>query len=184
MQIYFCVESFKLLIVLLVWSIFAFVHARTPGVMWCLQYACQPFWFIGVWTPCRAHHMRIWLLLFRIMLKVWLLKKKNNAHWNWTFGADHFVVTCYDVRVWAFEGLPFLKNISFVVYSLSYDVVNILHKDVALPQLWKPFPLPAGKNDIENRFEQGSILLFIWIQFIHTLSLQPDKNWWHSHFPF
>lgn len=102
---------------------------------------------------------------------------KKYPYWNRTLGADHFVVTCHDVGVRAFEGLPFLiKNSIRVVCSPSYDVGYIPHKDVALPQVLQPFPLPAGGNDIENRFEQGSVLLLISAQFIHNLSLQPNKT--------
>ncbi|XP_008800113.1 probable glycosyltransferase At5g03795 [Phoenix dactylifera] len=73
-------------------------------------------------------------------------------YWNRTLGADHFLVTCHDVGVRAFEGLPFLiKNSIRVVCSPSYDVGYIPHKDVALPQVLQPFALPAGGNDIENR---------------------------------
>lgn len=67
-------------------------------------------------------------------------------------GADHFFVTCHDVGVRAFEGLPFIiKNSIRVVCSLSYNAGYIPHKDVALPQILQPFALPAGGNDIENR---------------------------------
>lgn len=73
-------------------------------------------------------------------------------YWNRTLGADHFFVTCHDVGVRATEGLTFLvKNAIRVVCSPSYDVGYIPHKDVALPQVLQPFPLPAGGNDIENR---------------------------------
>ncbi|EHA8592553.1 putative glycosyltransferase [Cocos nucifera] len=74
-------------------------------------------------------------------------------YWNRTLGVDHFLVTCHDVGVRAFEGLPFLvKNSIRVVCSPSYDVGYIPHKDVALPQILQPFALPAGGNDVENRF--------------------------------
>ncbi|XP_073102098.1 probable glycosyltransferase At5g03795 isoform X1 [Elaeis guineensis] len=77
-------------------------------------------------------------------------------YWNRTLGADHFLVTCHDVGVRAFEGLPFLiKNSIRVVCSPSYDVGYIPHKDVALPQVLQPFALPAGGNDIENRTVLG-----------------------------
>lgn len=67
-------------------------------------------------------------------------------------GADHFFVTCHDVGVRAFEGLPFIiKNSIRVVCSPSYNAGYIPHKDVALPQILQPFALPAGGNDIENR---------------------------------
>lgn len=77
-------------------------------------------------------------------------------YWNRTLGADHFLVTCHDVGVRAFEGLPFLvKNSIRVVCSPSYDVGFIPHKDVALPQVLQPFALPAGGNDLENRTNLG-----------------------------
>ncbi|OAY74476.1 putative glycosyltransferase [Ananas comosus] len=73
-------------------------------------------------------------------------------YWNRTLGADHFFVTCHDVGVRAFEGLPLLvKNSIRVVCSPSYDVGYIPHKDVALPQVLQPFALPRGGNNIENR---------------------------------
>ncbi|XP_020599962.1 probable glycosyltransferase At5g03795 [Phalaenopsis equestris] len=72
--------------------------------------------------------------------------------WNRTLGADHFLVTCHDVGVRAFEGLPSLiKNSIRVVCSPSYNVGYIPHKDVALPQVLQPFALPAGGNDVANR---------------------------------
>uniref|UniRef100_A0A0E0HTY0 Exostosin GT47 domain-containing protein n=1 Tax=Oryza nivara TaxID=4536 RepID=A0A0E0HTY0_ORYNI len=78
---------------------------------------------------------------------------------HWGVGADHFFVTCHDVGVRAFEGLPFIiKNSIRVVCSLSYNAGYIPHKDVALPQILQPFALPAGGNDIENRV----ILARIW----------------------
>jgi hypothetical protein len=74
-------------------------------------------------------------------------------YWNRTLGADHFFVTCHDVGVRAFEGLPFMvKNSIRVVCSPSYNVDFIPHKDIALPQVLQPFALPGGGNDIENRF--------------------------------
>ena len=74
-------------------------------------------------------------------------------YWNRTLGADHFFVTCHDVGVRATEGLPnLIKNSIRVVCSPSYDVGFIPHKDVALPQVLQPFALPAGGNDIENRY--------------------------------
>jgi len=73
-------------------------------------------------------------------------------YWNRTLGADHFFVTCHDVGVRAFEGLPFMvKNSIRVVCSPSYNVDFIPHKDIALPQVLQPFALPEGGNDIENR---------------------------------
>ncbi|XP_078428881.1 exostosin family protein isoform X2 [Wolffia australiana] len=73
-------------------------------------------------------------------------------YWNRTLGADHFFVTCHDVGVRATEGLSFLvKNAIRVVCSPSYDAGYIPHKDVALPQVLQPFPLPRGGNDVENR---------------------------------
>ncbi|OQU84521.1 hypothetical protein SORBI_3004G070100 [Sorghum bicolor] len=72
-------------------------------------------------------------------------------YWNRTLGADHFFVTCHDVGVRAFEGLPFMvKNSIRVVCSPSYNVDFIPHKDIALPQVLQPFALPEGGNDIEN----------------------------------
>lgn len=74
-------------------------------------------------------------------------------YWNRTLGADHFFVTCHDVGVRATEGLPLLvKNSIRAVCSPSYDVGFIPHKDVALPQVLQPFALPAGGNDVENRY--------------------------------
>lgn len=74
-------------------------------------------------------------------------------YWNRTLGADHFFVTCHDVGVRATEGLPnLIKNSIRVVCSPSYDVGFIPHKDVALPQVLQPFALPAGGNDVENRY--------------------------------
>lgn len=74
-------------------------------------------------------------------------------YWNRTLGADHFFVTCHDVGVRATEGLPLLvKNSIRAVCSPSYDVGFIPHKDVALPQVLQPFALPAGGNDVENRW--------------------------------
>ncbi|KAK3152341.1 hypothetical protein QOZ80_2BG0157620 [Eleusine coracana subsp. coracana] len=73
-------------------------------------------------------------------------------YWNRTLGADHFFVTCHDVGVRAFEGLPFMvKNSIRVVCSPSYNVNFIPHKDVALPQVLQPFALHEGGNDIKNR---------------------------------
>lgn len=73
-------------------------------------------------------------------------------YWNRTLGADHFLVTCHDVGVRAFEGLEYLiKNSIRVVCSPSYNVGFIPHKDVALPQVLQPFALAAGGNDLENR---------------------------------
>ncbi|XP_042473646.1 probable glycosyltransferase At5g03795 [Zingiber officinale] len=73
-------------------------------------------------------------------------------YWNRTLGADHFFVTCHDVGVRAFEGIPMvIKNSIRVVCSPSYDFGYIPHKDVALPQVLQPFALPLGGNDIENR---------------------------------
>lgn len=75
-------------------------------------------------------------------------------YWNRTLGADHFFVTCHDVGVRAFEGLPFMvKNSIRVVCSPSYNVSFIPHKDIALPQVLQPFALPEGGNDIENRLD-------------------------------
>uniref|UniRef100_A0ACD5YI93 Uncharacterized protein n=1 Tax=Avena sativa TaxID=4498 RepID=A0ACD5YI93_AVESA len=77
-------------------------------------------------------------------------------YWNRTLGADHFFVTCHDVGVRAFEGLPFMvKNSIRAVCSPSYNVDFIPHKDVALPQVLQPFALPEGGNDIENRTNLG-----------------------------
>ncbi|KAI4983580.1 hypothetical protein ZWY2020_025446 [Hordeum vulgare] len=77
-------------------------------------------------------------------------------YWNRTLGADHFFVTCHDVGVRAFEGLPFMvKNSIRVVCSPSYNVDFIPHKDVALPQVLQPFALPEGGNDIKNRTNLG-----------------------------
>uniref|UniRef100_A0A0E0CGZ0 Exostosin GT47 domain-containing protein n=1 Tax=Oryza meridionalis TaxID=40149 RepID=A0A0E0CGZ0_9ORYZ len=73
-------------------------------------------------------------------------------YWNRTLGADHFFVTCHDVGVRAFEGLPFMvKNSIRVVCSPSYNVDFIPHKDISLPQVLQPFALPEGGNDVENR---------------------------------
>ncbi|KAL5207423.1 hypothetical protein ABZP36_031858 [Zizania latifolia] len=73
-------------------------------------------------------------------------------YWNRTLGADHFFVTCHDVGVRAFEGLPFMvKNSIRVVCSPSYNVDFIPHKDIALPQVLQPFALPEGGNDVKNR---------------------------------
>uniref|UniRef100_A0A0D9VD40 Exostosin GT47 domain-containing protein n=1 Tax=Leersia perrieri TaxID=77586 RepID=A0A0D9VD40_9ORYZ len=77
-------------------------------------------------------------------------------YWNRTLGADHFFVTCHDVGVRAFEGLPFMvKNSIRVVCSPSYNVDFIPHKDIALPQVLQPFALPEGGNDVENRTTLG-----------------------------
>ncbi|KAH0461357.1 hypothetical protein IEQ34_008932 [Dendrobium chrysotoxum] len=77
---------------------------------------------------------------------------RKYPYWNRTLGADHFLVTCHDVGVRAFEGLPSLiKNSIRVVCSPSYNVGYIPHKDVALPQVLQPFPLPPGGNDVVNR---------------------------------
>ncbi|XP_074568145.1 putative glycosyltransferase At5g03795 [Curcuma longa] len=77
---------------------------------------------------------------------------RKYPYWNRTLGADHFFVTCHDVGVRAFEGIPMvIKNSIRVVCSPSYDVGYIPHKDVALPQVLQPFALPSGGNDIENR---------------------------------
>ncbi|KAI4382077.1 hypothetical protein MLD38_008083 [Melastoma candidum] len=77
-------------------------------------------------------------------------------YWNRTLGADHFFVTCHDVGVRATEGVADLvKNAIRVVCSPSYNVGFIPHKDVALPQVLQPFPLPAGGNDVENRTTLG-----------------------------
>lgn len=87
---------------------------------------------------------------------------RKYPYWNRTLGADHFFVTCHDVGVRAFEGLPFLiKNTIRVVCSPSYDVGYIPHKDVALPQVLQPFALPAGGNDIENRLESETCFTHI-----------------------
>ncbi|KAK1273933.1 putative glycosyltransferase [Acorus gramineus] len=81
---------------------------------------------------------------------------RKYPYWNRTLGADHFFVTCHDVGVRAFEGLPYLvKNSIRVVCSPSYNVGFIPHKDVALPQVLQPFALPAGGNDVENRTVLG-----------------------------
>ncbi|PIA56251.1 hypothetical protein AQUCO_00700529v1 [Aquilegia coerulea] len=73
-------------------------------------------------------------------------------YWNRTLGADHFFVACQDVGVRATERVPYLvKNSIRVVCSPSYNVGFIPHKDVALPQILQPFPLPEGGNDLENR---------------------------------
>ncbi|KAL5714344.1 hypothetical protein ACHQM5_016322 [Ranunculus cassubicifolius] len=77
-------------------------------------------------------------------------------YWNRTLGADHFFVTCHDVGVRATEGVPYLvKNSIRVVCSPSYNVGFIPHKDVALPQVLQPYPLPAGGNDLQNRKTLG-----------------------------
>ncbi|KAK8941774.1 putative glycosyltransferase [Platanthera guangdongensis] len=77
---------------------------------------------------------------------------RKYPYWNRTLGADHFLVTCHDVGVRAFEGLPLLiKNSIRVVCSPSYNVGFIPHKDVALPQVLQPFALPSGGNDVVNR---------------------------------
>ncbi|KAI0511800.1 hypothetical protein KFK09_012432 [Dendrobium nobile] len=77
---------------------------------------------------------------------------RKYPYWNRTLGADHFLVTCHDVGVRAFEGLPSLiKNSIRVVCSPSYNVGYIPHKDVALPQVLQPFPLPPGGKDVVNR---------------------------------
>lgn len=82
-------------------------------------------------------------------------------YWNRTLGSDHFFVTCHDVGVRATEGVPFLvKNSIRVVCSPSYDVGFIPHKDVALPQVLQPFALPAGGNDVENRYYASGLGLF------------------------
>ncbi|KAK1268829.1 putative glycosyltransferase [Acorus gramineus] len=76
---------------------------------------------------------------------------RKYPYWNRTLGADHFFVTCHDVGVRAFDGLPYLvKNSIRVVCSASYNVGYIPHKDVALPQVLQPFALPAGGNDVEK----------------------------------
>ncbi|PON40939.1 Exostosin-like [Parasponia andersonii] len=78
------------------------------------------------------------------------------TYWNRTFGADHFFVTCHDVGVRATEGLPLLvKNSIRVVCSPSYNVSFIPHKDVAMPQVLRPFAFPRGGNDVENRTSLG-----------------------------
>ncbi|KAI8554790.1 hypothetical protein RHMOL_Rhmol05G0124300 [Rhododendron molle] len=78
-------------------------------------------------------------------------------YWNRTLGTDHFFVTCHDIGVRATEGLPLLvKNSIRVVCSPSYDVGFIPHKDVPLPQVLQPFALPAGGNNIANRFKSIS----------------------------
>ena len=83
-------------------------------------------------------------------------------YWNRTLGADHFFVTCHDVGVRAFEGLPFMvKNSIRVVCSPSYNVDFIPHKDIALPQVLQPFALPEGGNDIENRLVIVSVQI-LW----------------------
>ena len=84
-------------------------------------------------------------------------------YWNRTLGADHFFVTCHDVGVRAFEGLPFMvKNSIRVVCSPSYNVDFIPHKDVALPQVLQPFALPEGGNDIENRFRRQFLFVVLY----------------------
>lgn len=89
-------------------------------------------------------------------------------YWNRTLGADHFFVTCHDVGVRATEGLPNLvKNSIRVVCSPSYDVGFIPHKDVALPQILQPFALPAGGNDIENRYLLFQILTSSFVLGLH-----------------
>lgn len=78
------------------------------------------------------------------------------GYWNRTLGADHFFVTCHDVGVRATEGVDYLvKNSIRVVCSPSYNVGFIPHKDVALPQVLQPYPLPAGGDDVENRTTLG-----------------------------
>ncbi|GJN19215.1 hypothetical protein PR202_gb06463 [Eleusine coracana subsp. coracana] len=82
-------------------------------------------------------------------------------YWNRTLGADHFFVTCHDVGVRAFEGLPFMvKNSIRVVCSPSYNVNFIPHKDVALPQVLQPFALHEGGNDIKNRSKSHFLFFF------------------------
>lgn len=72
--------------------------------------------------------------------------------WNRTLGADHFFVTCHDVGTRATEKVANLvKNAIRVVCSPSYNGSFIPHKDVALPQVLQPFPLPAGGDDIAQR---------------------------------
>ncbi|KAK8933225.1 putative glycosyltransferase [Platanthera zijinensis] len=78
--------------------------------------------------------------------------RRKYPYWNRTLGSDHFLVTCHDVGVRAFEGLPLLiKNSIRVVCSPSYNAGFIPHKDVALPQVLQPFALPSGGNDVVNR---------------------------------
>lgn len=77
---------------------------------------------------------------------------RKYPYWNRTLGADHFFVTCHDVGVRATSRLAYLvKNAIRVVCSPSYNGSFIPHKDVAMPQILQPFPLPPGGNDIENR---------------------------------
>ncbi|PKA52855.1 putative glycosyltransferase [Apostasia shenzhenica] len=106
--------------------------------------------------PISCHKMRGKGISYENMTKIvqnyveGLIRKY--PYWNRTLGADHFLVTCHDVGVRAFEGLPYLiKNSIRVVCSPSYNVGYIPHKDVALPQVLQPFPLPAGGNDVVNR---------------------------------
>ncbi|KAF9603301.1 hypothetical protein IFM89_034650 [Coptis chinensis] len=90
------------------------------------------------------------------------LLMRKYPYWNRTLGADHFFVTCHDVGVRATEGVEYLvKNSIRVVCSPSYNVGFIPHKDVALPQVLQPFPLPRGGNDLEKRKIglKGSLLL-------------------------
>ncbi|KAG0617273.1 hypothetical protein M758_5G177800 [Ceratodon purpureus] len=77
-------------------------------------------------------------------------------YWNRTLGADHFFVTCHDVGVRATAKVANLvKNSIRVVCSPSYNGSFIPHKDVALPQVLQPFPLPAGGDDISQRTVLG-----------------------------
>lgn len=73
-------------------------------------------------------------------------------YWNRTLGADHFFLTCHDVGARATAKVAHLvKNSIRVVCSPSYNGTFIPHKDVALPQVLQPFPLPAGTSDISER---------------------------------
>ena len=73
--------------------------------------------------------------------------------WNRTLGTDHFFVTCHDVGACATAKVEHLvKNSIRVVCSPSYNGSFIPHKDVALPQVLQPFPLPAGGDDVPQRY--------------------------------
>ncbi|KAL3621005.1 hypothetical protein CASFOL_035917 [Castilleja foliolosa] len=73
-------------------------------------------------------------------------------HWNRTLGADHFFLTCHEIDVEATKKVSFLvKNAIRVVCSPSYVTRFIPHKDVSLPLVMQPFPMPTIRNDIAER---------------------------------